>query len=186
MELLGNYNRGIRYLLCEIDLFSKYEWVFPMKDKTGINIVNAFQKIISKGRKPNKILVEQGGEFKNYLFKRFLKNTLKYKNEAKSAVAGTFSSAKILMHMTTISKNVYFKEVLDDIFKKYNNAVRRTIKMKPIDGTSDSYAEYNNDSNEKDPKFKFGDHVRIWEYKNILLIGQRKILFSLKLQIQLH
>ena len=59
--------------MCAIDLFSKYTWIVPLKDKRGITIVNAFQKIISKGRKPNKIWVDQGGEFYNNLFKRFLK-----------------------------------------------------------------------------------------------------------------
>ena len=59
--------------MCAIDLFSKYAWVFPLKDKRGITIVNAFQKIISKRRKPNKIWVDQGSEFYNKLFKRFLK-----------------------------------------------------------------------------------------------------------------
>ena len=68
--------------------------------------------------------------------------------------------------MTAISKNVYF-DVLDDIVDKYNNTVHRTIKMKPIDVTDDSYAEYNEDFNKKDPKFKVGDHVRISKYKNI-------------------
>ena len=62
--------------------------------------------------------------------------------------------------MTAISKNVYF-DALDDIVNKYNNTVHRTIKMKPIDVTSVSYAEYNEDFNKKDPKFKVGDHVRI-------------------------
>ena len=51
--------------------------------------------------------------------------------------------------MTAVSKNVYF-DVLDDLVNKYNNTVHRTIKMKPTDVTSDSYAEYNKDSNEKD------------------------------------
>ena len=68
--------------------------------------------------------------------------------------------------MTAISKNVYF-DVLDDIVNKYNNTVHRTIKMKPIDVTGDSYAEYNENSNKKDPKFKAGDYVRISKYKNI-------------------
>ena len=53
MQSLSKYNKGIKYLLCAIDLFSKYAWVVPLKDKRGISIVNAFQKIISKGRKPN-------------------------------------------------------------------------------------------------------------------------------------
>ena len=65
--------------------------------------------------------------------------------------------------MTAVSKNVYF-DVLDDIVNKYNNTAHRTIKMKPIDVTSDSYAEYNEDSNEKDPKLKVGDCVRISIY----------------------
>ena len=65
--------------------------------------------------------------------------------------------------MTAGSKNVYF-DVLDDIVNKYNNTVHRTIKMKPIDVTSDSYAEYNEDSNENDPKLKVGDCVRISIY----------------------
>ena len=68
--------------------------------------------------------------------------------------------------MTAVSKKVYF-DVLDDIVNKYNNTFHRTIKMKPVDVSLDSYAEYNEDSNENDPKFKVGDHVRISKYKNI-------------------
>ena len=72
MQSLSIYNKGIKYLLCTIDLFSKYAPVVPLKDKRGFTIVNAFQRIISK-RKLNKIWVDQGGEFYNNLFKRFLK-----------------------------------------------------------------------------------------------------------------
>ena len=54
MQSLSKYNRGIKYLLCAIDLFSKYTWVIPIKDKKGTTIVNAFKKIISEKRKPNK------------------------------------------------------------------------------------------------------------------------------------
>ena len=59
--------------MCAIDLFRKYVWVLPLKDKRRISIVNAFQKIVSKEHKPNTIWVDQGGEFYNNLFKRFLK-----------------------------------------------------------------------------------------------------------------
>ena len=72
--------------------------------------------------------------------------------------------------MTAISNNVYFN-VLDDIVDQYNNTVHRSIKMKPIDITSDSYPEYNEDSNVTKPKFKVGDHVRISKYKNIFAKG---------------
>ena len=68
--------------------------------------------------------------------------------------------------MTSISKNIYFN-VLDDIVDKYNNTYHKTIKMKPIDVKDDSFAEYNEQSKGKDPKFKVGDHARISKFKNI-------------------
>ena len=72
--------------------------------------------------------------------------------------------------MTAISKYIYF-DVLDDIVNKYNTTIHETIKMKPIDVMDDSYAEYNEDFNKKDPKFKVGDNVRISKYKNIFAKG---------------
>ena len=89
--------------------------------------------------------------------------------------------------MTAISKKFYF-DVWDDIVHKYNNTVHKTIKMKPIDITDDSYAEYNEDFNKKDPKFKVSDHVRIQNIKTILLkdalqIGRKKFLLLVKLKI---
>ena len=93
IQSLSKYNKGIKYLLYVIYLFSKYAWVLPLKDKRGITIVNAFQKIISKGRKPNKVWVNQGGEFYK-LFKRFLKiNNIKMYstyNKGKSVAAERF------------------------------------------------------------------------------------------------
>ena len=74
-RLLSKKNKGIKYLLCAIDLFGKYAFVVPLKDKKGISITNAFNKIIKQSnRKPNRIWVDQGGEFYNYAFKRWLSN----------------------------------------------------------------------------------------------------------------
>ena len=92
-------------------------------------------------------------------------------NEGKSVVAERFIRTlknKIFKHMTAISKNVYF-DVLDDIVNKYNNTVHRTIKMKPIDVTDDSYAEYNENPNKKDPKFKVGTMLEFQNMKTSLL-----------------
>ena len=72
--------------------------------------------------------------------------------------------------MTAISKNIYF-DVLDNIVNKYNNTVHRSIKVNPVDVTSDPYAEYKEDSNEKDSKCKVGNHVRISKYNNIFAKG---------------
>ena len=71
MQSLSKYSKGINCLLCAIDLFSKYSRVVPLKEKRGFTIVNSFQKILSKGRKPNKICVDQGGEFYNNLLRVF-------------------------------------------------------------------------------------------------------------------
>ena len=67
MQSLSKYNTWIKYLLCAIDLISKYERVLPLKDKRAISIVNGFQKKNSKERKPNKIWVDQSSEFCNNL-----------------------------------------------------------------------------------------------------------------------
>ena len=125
MQSLSKSNKGIKYLFSAIDLFSKYAWVIPIKDKKGTSIVNAFQEIISKGRSPSKIWVDQGSEFYNESFKKFLRinNIEMYStyNEGKSVVAETIIrtlKSKIYKHMTVISKNVYI-DVLDDIVNKY-------------------------------------------------------------------
>ena len=138
---LSKYKEGIKYLLCAIDLLSQYAQVIPLKDKKGNSIANAFQKIISEGRKLNKTWVYQGSEFYNNSFKYFLKinTTEMYStyNEGKSVVAERFIRTlknKIFKHMTAISKNIYF-DVLDDVVYKYNK------KKKPIEVTSVSYAE---------------------------------------------
>ena len=73
MQSLSRKNKVIKYLLCVIDLYSKYAFVIPLKDKKGISILNAFDKIIKQyNRKPNKIWVDQGGEFYNNIFKKWL------------------------------------------------------------------------------------------------------------------
>ena len=94
-------------------------------------------------------------------------------NEGKSVAAERFIiilKNKIYKHMTAFSKNVYF-DVLDDIVDEYNSTYHKTIKMKPIDVKSDSFTEYNEESNEKDPKFKVGDHIRISKFKNVFAEG---------------
>ena len=176
MQLISKYDKGIRYLLCVIDLFSKYAFVVPLKDKKGTTITNAFQSILDKSkRKPNKIWVDQGSEFYNNNFKQWLKDNditmYSTHNEGKSVVAERFIKTlknKIYKHMTAVSKNVYF-DVLDDIVDKYKNSYHSTIKVKPIDVKDNNFTKYNEESNIKDPKFKVGDHVRISKYKNILL-----------------
>ena len=187
MQSLSKKDKGIKYLLCSIDLYSKYAFVIPLKDKKGISIVNAFNKIIKQSnRKPNKIWVDQGGEFYNNVFKKWLSDNdiIMYStyNEGKSVVAERFIRTlknKLYKHMTATGKNVYY-DVLDDVVNKYNNTKYSTIKMKPInvkDTTKSSSLERNNkrvyadEHNKKDSRFKLGDRVRISKFKNIFAKG---------------
>ena len=148
-RLLSKKNKDIKYLLCAIDLFSKYAFVVPLKDKKGISITNAFNKIIKQSnRKPNKIWVGQGGEFYNHVFKRCLSNNdiIMYStfNEGKSVVVERFIRTlknKLHKHMTAINKNVYY-HVLDDVVNEYNNTKHNTIKMKPKDVKNDNNRVY--------------------------------------------
>ena len=94
-------------------------------------------------------------------------------NGGKSVVAERFIrtlKSKIYQYMTSISKNVY-TDKLDDIVDKYNNTYHTTIKMKPIDVKDNKYINNSKEINNKDPKFKVGDHVRISKYKNIFAKG---------------
>ena len=178
MQLLSKYNKGIKYLLRVIDLFSKYAFAILLKNKKSASIVNAFQKILEKsGRKPNKIWVDQRGEFYNCDFKKWLTSNdismySRY-NEERSVIAVRFIKTlknKLYKHMTAVSRNVYY-DVLDDIVEKYNNTWHNTIKMKPKDVKSNNFTEYVEESNGKRPKFKIGDRVRILKFKNIFAKG---------------
>ena len=178
MQSLSRKNKGIKYVLCAIDLFSKYAFVIPLKDKKGISIVNAFDKIIKQSnRKPNKIWVDQGGEFYNNVFKKWLSDNdiIMYStyNEGKSVVAERFIRTlknKLYKHMTAIGKNVYY-HVLDDIVNECNNTKHNTIKMKPKNVGNNNKRVYIDEHNEKRSRFKVGDRVRISKFKNIFAKG---------------
>ena len=128
VQLISKFNNGFRFLLCVIDIYSKYAWVITLKDKKGVSVVNAFQSIIKKSnKKRKKIWVDKGSEFYNSHFKKWLKDNslVMYStpNEGKSVVAERFIRTiknKIYKYMTSISKNVYIDK-LDDIVHKYNN-----------------------------------------------------------------
>ena len=109
MELINKYNKGIRYLLCVIDIISKYAWVVPLKDKKGVTIVNIFQK-----RKPNKIQVDQGSEFYDSSFQKQLDdNDIKLYstyNQGKSVLAERFIRTlkkKIYKHDSCVKKCLF-------------------------------------------------------------------------------
>ena len=159
--------------MCVIDVFSKYAWVVPLKDKKGVTIVNIFQNILnSSKRQPSNIWVDKGSKFYNNLMKPLLENNdmkmYSTHNEEKPVVAERFIRTlrkNIYKHMTSISKNVYTDE-LDDILNEYNNTYHRTIEMKPVYIKDNTYIDSITDFNYIDPKFKVGNHVSILKYKH--------------------
>ena len=192
MQSLSKKNKGIKYLLCAIDLFSKYAFAVLLKDKKGISIVNAFNKIIKQSnRKPNKIWVDQGGEFYNHFLKKWLSDNdiIMYStfNEGKSVVVERFITTlknKLYKHMTATGENVYY-DVLYNIVNKYNNTKHNTIKMKPKDVKKDINRVYIDEYNKKvldimqaiELKYL---NLKIYLLKDILLIGVEKYLLLIK------
>ena len=134
MQLVSKFNKGISFLLSVTDIFGKYAWIIPLKDKKGITITNAFQKNLKESNhKPNKIWVHKGSEFYNRSMKSWLeKNDIEMysiHHEGKSVIAERFIRTlknKIYKYMTLISKNVYIDK-LDNIVNIYNNTYHRTI-----------------------------------------------------------
>ena len=169
MQLISKFNKELRFLLCVIDIFSKYAWVVTLRDKKGVTIVNAFQKLLDDStRIPNKIWVDKGSEFYNSSFEKWLKDNdiemYSIHNEG-NVVAERFIKTlktKIHKYMTSISKNVYIDK-LDDIVNEYNNTYHRTIKINQV-VEDNTYIDSSKEVNDKDPKFKVCDHVRISKY----------------------
>ena len=174
MQSIRKLNKGFRFLLCVINILSKYAWVVPLKDKKDLRIVNAFQKVLDKpDRKTNKIWADKRSEFYYSSFKKWFKDNdiEKYSihNEGKSVVAKRLIrtlKSKIYKYMASVSKGVY-TDKLDDAVNEYNNTYHRKIKMKPVDVKDNAYIDFSKKINNKDPKFKVGDHIRISKYKNI-------------------
>ena len=194
MQLISKFNEGTCFLLCFIDGFCKYAWFIPLKDKRGIIITDAFQKI-SKWpyRKPNKIWIDKNNEFYKRLMKSWLeKHDIEMywtHNERKSVVAEIFITTlknKIYKYMTSISKNVYINK-LDDTVNTYNKTHHRTIKMKPVDTKSNTYINSSKKFKDKDTKFKVTGIVRIlfWQ-KTMFQIGLKKFSWLKRLQTLCH
>ena len=129
MHLTNRYKKGVRFLSCVIDVYSNYAWIVPLKEKKGITITDALQKVSNEFKyKPSKIQVDKcSSEFYDRLMKLSFrdKNIEMYSthNEGKSAVTEKFIRAlkkSISKHMTAASKNVFINK-LNDIADKYNN-----------------------------------------------------------------
>ena len=171
-------NDGNKYLLNVIDVFSKFAWSEPIKSKNAKSVLEAFKKIIKEsGRKPEKLWVDQGSEFYNRDFKKFLKENdiemYSTHGDHKSAVVERFNrTLKEMMWKYFTSQNTRkYVNVLNDFLDLYNNKKHSTIKMSPKEASDPEntlivYNNVNQDPGEfKKPKYKVGDWVRISRIK---------------------
>ena len=147
MQAHAKENDGYRYLLVCIDVFSKYVWVIPLKNKTGPALVTAFKEILESGRKPQKIQTDEGTEFFNKHFKDLMKseeiqlyNT--YNETKASVVERVIRTLKTRMwRYFTAKRTRRYIDVLQDLVDSYNKSKHRSIQKKPINVTQKNERE---------------------------------------------
>ena len=146
---LSKYNNNYKFILTVIDIFTKYAWAIPLKNKSGLSITNGFKTILSEGRKPEKLWVDRGSEFYNKTFKSLLKEYETGKAASGIELYSTYSDLKAvfierfnrtLLHI--INKPMFINgdgnwvNILNDAVVTYNNNIHSTINMTPVDASN--------------------------------------------------
>ena len=174
VQPLAKYNRGIRYLLRVLDVFSKYAWVQPLKAKTGVALVKAFDNILKQGRQPNRFQTDRGTEFYNRTFQRWVKDQgmghFSTEGDAKAAVVKRFNRTlkERLYRYFMAANTLRFVDALTQLVEGYNATRHRSIGMASRDVTSENEEAVSKRLYEKRlkakrprPNFKVGDRVRL-------------------------
>ena len=178
MQQFSKWNKGYRYLLMVLDVFSKYGWIVPLKDKKGETVTEAFKTILKEGRKPQYLWVDKGKEFHNKQVKELLdKNKITLystENEEKSSVCERWNRTikSKMWKQFTVQGNTMYLDMLPKLVKQYNNTKHSSIKMTPIEASkkkNEGVVYFNlygdMETLKQKPKFKIGDKVRISKYK---------------------
>ena len=144
VQPLAKYNRGIRYLLTVLDVLSKCAWLQPLKAKTGVALVRAFDKIVTQRRQPNRLQTDRGKEFYNRTFQRWLEEQgiqhFSTEGDAKASVVERFNRTlkERLYRYFTAANTLKFDDVLPELVQGYNATRHRSIGMVPQDVTWDN------------------------------------------------
>ena len=180
IQKFSKWNKGIKYLLLVIDVFSKYGWIKPLKDKKTESVSSAFDTIFKKSkRKPTMLWTDKGSEFISKHFKEFLKkNKIKLyhtENEEKSSIVERWNKTmkNRMWRMFSANNNTVYWDKLDKLVDDYNNTYHSSSKMNPTEASKKEnenkvFANLYVDLiylKPKKPKFSIGDKVRISKYK---------------------
>ena len=177
MQRLRQQNGGVRYLLTVVDALSKYAWVQPLKRKTGIEMVGAFEDIISEGRKPQTLQTDKGKEYYNATMRRWLEDEgIKHfstAGDAKAAIAERFNrTLKTRLYRYFTAANTFkYVDMVQDLVDQYNRDIHRSIGMAPSDVTTANekqvwqklYGGRKLGKTRKRGRLKVGDYVRLSE-----------------------
>ena len=180
MQAFSKFNRGVRYLLTVIDVYSKYGYLLPLRDKTGKSVADAFKKIFKKSkRKPEKLWTDKGREFYIKHVKELGVELYSTENEEKSSAAERWNrmmKEKMFKYFSENNTNKYI-DVLDDFVERYNTRHSR-IKMTPVEASKKEnevkvYINLYPDLTRRPmrAKFKTGDKVRILKKKGFFKKG---------------
>lgn len=176
-------NKNIKYILTVIDIFTKFAWAFPIKNKTGIEVTQAMEKILKSGNIPKNLHTDMGKEFFNTHFSKLMNshkiNHYSTYSTKKAAIVERFNRTLKNKMWKKFSFNGSYKwlNLLPKLMHEYNNTVHRTIKMKPIEVTAADEHRLQNTvfANSIEirhrPKFKEDDYVRIGKYKSVFEKG---------------
>ena len=179
MTALSKDNEGVNFLLLVIDIFSKYGWIVPLKNKKGETVANAL-KTIFKERKPEKLWTDKGKEFYNKDVKDLIELYSTENEEKSSIVERWIRTMKEKMWKYFTDNNTYnYMNILPELVEDYNNTVHSSIKMTPIDASKkkNELTVWRNlypdrfKINELTPKFSVGDEVRITKKKKVFEKG---------------
>ena len=178
MQQFSKWNKGYKYLLMVIDVFSKYGWIAPLKDKKGETVTKAFSEIFKEGRKPEYLWTDKGSEFYNKHMKDLLaEHNIKLystENEEKSSVVERWNRTMKdkMWKQFTVQNSTEWVDIVPKLLTKYNNTKHRSISMTPKEASKKSnegtvYFNLYGDmkTSKQKPKFKVGDKVRISKYK---------------------
>ena len=182
MQKFSEWNKGIKYLLMVIDVFSKFGWIEPLQNKKGETVASAFEKKFKSGRKARLLWTDKGKEFYNKNVKQLLstKNITLYstENEEKSSVIERWNRTikNNMWKMFSANNNTVYYDKIDDLLKNYNNSFHGSIRMTPVDASKIKNSKrvfanlYPDEIYKqiKTPKFRISDRVRISKFKRKL------------------